>query len=413
MRTLVFGVLMMASLQGFSQRACSTQEYLEQQQAQQPAYAAKRAAIETFIRQQSAQASSLKTEAKNTIRIPVVVHILYNTASQNISDAQVASQLVALNRDFNKQNADTANIPERFRALAADVEVEFALATADPMGRPTTGVIRRQTNVTEWTMDDKIKFSAQGGDNAWDSKSYLNIWVGNVRQLLGYSSVPGGPADKDGVVINTSAFGTINTGAPYNLGRTAVHEVGHWLGLKHIWGDTYCGDDLVDDTPKQGNYTTGCPTAFRTSCGNNATGDMYMNYMDFTNDACINLFTEGQKNRMRSLFNEGGPRHSLLSSKGLKEPWMEEAPVEEEPVVPKEPRLYPNPAGGEVVLDLSGQSQWVGSEIKVIAMNGVEVQRQKVSSSLQKIDLSRLAPGIYMVWVKAGSEEIRQKLVKY
>lgn len=410
---MVFGVLMMASLQGMSQRICSTQEYLEQQHTQQPAYAAKRTVIESFIRQQSVQASSLKTESRNTIRIPVVVHILYNNASQNISDAQVASQLAALNRDFNKQNPDTVNIPERFKALAADVEIEFALATADPMGRPTTGIIRRQTTVAEWTMDDKIKFSAQGGDNAWNSKSYLNIWVGNVRQLLGYSSVPGGPAEKDGVVINTSAFGTINTGAPYNLGRTAVHEVGHWLALKHIWGDTYCGDDLVGDTPKQGNYTTGCPTTFRTSCGNNATGDMYMNYMDFTNDACINLFTEGQKQRMRSLFNNGGPRESLLASKGLNEPWTEALPVEEAPVASLAPRLYPNPAGGEVVLDLSGQSQWLGSELKVIAINGIEVRRQKVCSSLQKIDLSRLAPGIYMVWVKAGSEEIRQKLVKY
>jgi hypothetical protein len=413
MRTLVFVVLMMATLQGLSQRACSTQDYLEQQQAQQPAYAAKRAAIESFIRQQRIQTTTLKTEARNTFQIPVVVHILYNTSAQNISDAQVASQLAALNRDFNKQNPDSVNIPERFKALAADIEIEFALATADPMGRPTTGIIRKHTAVAEWTMDDKIKFSAQGGDNAWDSKSYLNIWVGNVRQLLGYASEPGGSTEKDGVVINTSAFGTINTGAPYNLGRTAVHEVSHWLGLKHIWGDTYCGDDLVDDTPKQGNYTTGCPTAFRTSCGNNAIGDMYMNYMDFTNDACINLFTEGQKLRMRSLFNAGGPRQSLLSTKGLNEPWLQAAPVEEAPVAQREPRIYPNPAAGDVVLDLSGQSQWVGSDIKVIAVNGVEVLRQKVSSTQQKIDLSRLAPGIYMVWIKAGKEEIRQKLVKY
>jgi len=413
MRTLVLGVLLMASTYGFAQRACFTQEYLERQEAQHPAYATNRAAIETFIKQQSALTATAKTASKDLIRIPVVVHILYTNSSQNITDAQVASQIDALNRDFRRQNADTTNTPERFKALGADVEIEFTLASADPMGRPTTGIVRRQTTVSEWTMDDKIKFTAQGGSNAWDSKSYLNIWVGNVRQLLGYSSVPGGPAEKDGVVINTSAFGTINIGAPYNMGRMAVHEVGHWLGLKHIWGDTYCGEDEVGDTPKQGNYTTGCPTTFRSSCSNNATGDMYMNYMDFTNDACINLFTEGQKQRMRILFNSGGPRQSLLSSKGLNEPWLEEAPVEEEPITPLASRLYPNPAANEAVLDLSGQPQWIGKELNVVGVNGISVKRLVVTAPLQKIDLSSLAPGIYLIWLKSGNEEIRQKLVKF
>lgn len=413
MRTLVLVVLIMASLQGVAQRACLTQAYAEQQQALYPSYGANRAAVEAFVKQQAATAATLKMAAKEVVRIPVVVHIIYNSSSQNISDAQVASQIEALNRDFRRLNADTVNTPDRFKALGADVEIEFALATADPMGRPTTGIIRKQTAVKEWTMDDKIKFTAQGGDNAWDSKSYLNMWVGNMRQLLGYASEPGGPADKDGVVINISAFGTTNVGAPYDQGRTAVHEVGHWLGLKHIWGDTYCGDDLVDDTPRQGNFTTGCPTTVRTSCGNNATGDMYMNYMDFVNDACMNIFTHGQKLRMRSHFEQGGPRYSLLSSRGLYEPWLEEAPTEEGPVTIKEPRLYPNPVMGEVTIDLTGQDQWIGKELKVIAINGVEVHRQVLTSATQKINLSHLRPGIYMVWIKAGSKEIRQKLVKY
>jgi hypothetical protein len=413
MRTLVLGVLMMASVHGIAQRACLTREYAEQQRALHPAYAANRAAVEAFIKKQSSQAATLKMASENIIRIPVVVHILYNTPSQNISNAQVASQIEALNRDFRRQNADTVNTPERFKAFGADVAIEFALATADPKGRPTTGIIRRQTSVAEWAMDDKIKFSAQGGDNAWDSKSYLNIWVGNVRQLLGYASEPGGPGEKDGVVINTSAFGTINIGGAYNKGRTAVHEVGHWLGLRHIWGDTYCGDDLVDDTPKQGNFTTGCPTAIRASCGNNTAGDMYMNYMDFVNDACMNIFTEGQKQRMRSFFNEGGPRHALLSSKGLNEPWAEEAPMEEEPVTIKEPRLYPNPVLAEVTVDITGHDQWIGKELRIIAVNGVEVHRQVLTTPTQKISLSQLRPGVYIVWIKAGEEEFRQKLIKY
>lgn len=403
----------MASIQGFGQRACLTQAYAEQQQALYPWYSASRASVETFIRQHTGVASTLKTEAKEIIRIPVVVHILYNNSSQNISEEQVKSQLAALNRDFRRLNADTVNTPERFKAFGADVEIEFALATADPKGRPTTGIVRKQTDVSSWAMDDKIKFSAQGGDDAWDSKSYLNIWVGSMRQLLGYASEPGGPADKDGLVINLSAFGTVNVGAPYDKGRTAVHEIGHWLGLKHIWGDTYCGDDGVEDTPKQGNYTTGCPTTVRTSCGNNTTGDMYMNYMDFTNDACMNLFTYGQKVRMRTLFNSGGPRYSLLASKGLNEPWLEEAPAEELPGIIKEPRLYPNPAAGEVTIDLSGQESFIGRELRVMAINGVEVYRQVLTGTVHKINLSHLRPGIYMVWIRTGDKEIRQKLVKY
>ena len=412
MRTLVLVVLILASLKGVAQRSCTTQEYLEQQKTLHPSYNKSIAAVEEFITQQPTRTATARTASKFIIRIPVVVHIIYNTASQNLTDAQVASQLEALNRDYRRNNFDTVNTPDRFKSLGADIEIEFALAKADPFGRPTSGIVRKYTNVTEWTMDDKIKFASHGGDNAWDSKSYLNIWVGNVRQLLGYASVPGGPAEKDGVVINTSAFGTVNVQAPFNMGRTAVHEVGHWLGLKHIWGDTYCGDDLVEDTPKQGNYTTGCPTTFRSSCNNGATGDMYMNYMDFTNDACINLFTEGQKARMRSLFNDGGPRVSLLSSKGLNDPWMEEAPVEE-PVTNKAIQLYPNPVVNELSIDFNGAQEWIGEELKVMAINGVVVHRQLVTNGIQKINLSHLRPGIYIVWTRNGTKEIRQKLVKY
>src|SRR4030095_8288856 len=166
----------------------------------------------------------------------------------------VKTQILALNRDFRKLNSDTIKIPEAFKPLAADCGIEFQLATTDPKGRATSGVIHKYSPITKWSMDDKIKFSSEMGDDAWDANNYLNIWVGPLDKFLGYSSIPGDPIEKDGVVISNSAFG-IRGGGAYGKGRTSVHEVGHWLGLKHLWGDADCGDDGGADTTKQRNYT--------------------------------------------------------------------------------------------------------------------------------------------------------------
>ncbi len=424
MRTIATVLLLAIGFGVAAQKDCGTQSYTDIKKAADKELSARLSAVESFIKKQAFKITSNASgkndgqAAINVIRIPVVVHVLYNTEAQNVSDAQIKSQIDALNRDFRKQNKDTVNIPERFKLFAADVAIEFVLATADPKGRPTTGVVRKKTHVAEWKMDDKIKFSAQGGNDAWDAKSYLNIWVGNLRKALGYSSIPGDEAAIDGVVINRTAFGTSGAKAPYNHGRTAVHEVGHWLGLKHIWGDESCGDDLVGDTPQQGNFTAGCPTGFRTTCGNAPIGDMYMNYMDFTNDACMNMFTYGQRNRMRALFNYGGPRYSLLYSKGLNAPWVEEAPVAAAPEKEESPiavagslKFYPNPAVNEVVLLLE-DAAWMGKELRVLNMNGRILQKIQVAAKSQRISIAQLKPGIYFIQGENGSSRVVQKLVK-
>ncbi|HEU4470082.1 MAG TPA: M43 family zinc metalloprotease [Flavisolibacter sp.] len=415
MRTILFGICMLFAFSVCAQRPCASSDYTTFQQSNDPSVREQLNRVEAFIRSQQFASRMTGIEGEETIiRIPVVVHVLYNTAAQNISDAQVKSQIDALNRDFRRNNADTVNTPARFRSLAADIKIEFALAKADPKGRATTGIVRKQSSVKEWKMDDKIKFTAQGGDDAWDSRSYLNIWVGPMRSLLGYASYVGGPADKDGIVINTTAFGTVNVAAPYHLGRTAVHEVGHWLGLKHIWGDTYCGDDAVGDTPKQGNFTPGCPSTFRSSCSNGTDGDMYMNYMDFTDDACVNLFTNGQKARMLALFNAGGPRHAILSSKGLHEPWVEEAPPAEEPqaVVPAAVRLYPNPAVSELVLNFDTDASWIGKSVSIVNQHGVVLMTGRVCAAAHRMNLSSLKPGMYFVLAENGEQKIREKFIK-
>jgi hypothetical protein len=269
------------------------------------------------------------------------------------------------------------------------VQIEFYLATADPLGRATSGIVRKQTARNGWMADDKMKRSSTGGDDAWDSKSYLNIWIVNLIGGSGYSSVPGSAAETDGIVINFGAFGTINTAAPFNMGRTAVHEVGHWLGLKHIWGDASCGDDGVEDTPTQSFFTTGCPSGFRSSCNNGTAGDMYMNYMDYTNDNCMNLFTEGQRNRMRSLFAAGGPRASLLQSKGLNEPWLNESPAL--PVA----LLYPNPAREEITIQVGSAS--LGKRIHLYNSQGQLLKVETVVSMLQIINITNLKAGVYFL----------------
>jgi hypothetical protein len=418
MRIFVFCLFLLLQLTAFTQRECASHTYLQNVRSGSAVAEKALADAEAFLQHQSVASTAIRLNGASgeaLIRIPVVVHVLYNTAAQNLSDAQIKSQMAALNRDFRRNNSDSANTPAQFRSLAADVAIEFVLATADPSGAPTTGIVRKQTHVSEWKSDDKIKFTTSGGDNAWDSRNYLNIWVGNMRSLLGYASAPGSPADKDGIVINTNAFGTLNIAGPYNMGRTAVHEIGHWLGLKHTWGDTYCGDDGITDTPKQGNYTSGCPAGFRFSCNNSSAGDMYMNYMDFTNDACINLFTHGQKERMRANFNYGGCRNALLTSKGLSAPWK--ASVYEEYAADKEVATaqfsaYPNPAKAELNINIGQDEAWIGKELQIVSMSGTILLKQVITCKTQKINISKLPAGIYVLQGQTGSQKLSQTFVK-
>jgi hypothetical protein len=249
-----------------------------------------------------------------TVSIPVVVNVIYKTGSQNISDAQIQSQIDVLNEDFRRTNSDANNTWSQ----AIDTNIEFCLASVDPDGNTTNGIRRKQTNKPSFSANDGMKSSGQGLA-PWDPSSYLNIWVCNLSSgLLGYAQFPGGPASTDGVVIDYAYFGTTGTAtAPFDLGRTATHEVGHWLNLRHIWGDGGCGvDDFVSDTPASDGPNYGCAQG-HVSCGS---VDMVQNYMDYSDDACMNLFTEGQSLRMDALFAPGGARASLTSSNGCGSP---------------------------------------------------------------------------------------------
>jgi len=254
--------------------------------------------------------------------IPVVVHIVYENSDENISDSQVLSQIEVLNTDYRKMNPDASMVPSLFANLVTDGEIEFCLATVDPDGNSTTGITRTTTDVNEFDNNNRVK-SDTDGKPPWAADRYLNIWVCDLRPgLLGFATKPGTSLSIDGVVVDYEHFGTEGTAKfPYNRGRTSTHEVGHYLGLKHLWGNGGCGanndcpdnsDDDISDTPCQENEHGGCPvfgSSSTISCGSQ---DMFMNYMDYVHDACMYMFTTEQVSLMR--FHLNNQRASLLQS---------------------------------------------------------------------------------------------------
>jgi hypothetical protein len=301
-----------------NRRRCGATEEHLRLLFESPAYQQRRVAVEAnaFAFQMGAAESTREVP----VRIPTVVHIVANTPEQELSDEQIASQFEVLNQDFRMTNPDVSNVPPVWTSIAADAQVELFLADTDPAGNSTNGVTRTQTNIECFEIStDAIKFAAMGGADGWPSDRYLNMWVApdicdrGVPGILGYATFPGAPAELDGVVIRNTAFGTTGTAAPpFHKGRTATHELGHWLNLFHIWGDDFAqcnGDDLVDDTPNCAGENVGCPTFPKISCGNEPDGDMFMNYMDYVDDPCMCMFTAGQVTRMVATLN--GPRASI------------------------------------------------------------------------------------------------------
>lgn len=257
------------------------------------------------------------------IYIPVIVHVLHNTPEQNISDEQVKSQIDVLNEDYSATNSNIADVPSVWQPLIKDSKIRFRLAVRTPDDKATTGIVRTYTNVSEFDIQDpRIIDSSIGGSDGWPKHSYLNIWVCNLpKGVLGYASFPGSVNNEDGVVINYRNFGRIgkDTKSPYNFGRTATHEIGHWLSLVHIWGDdggNCTVDDNISDTPKQQTSSYRCPSFPKTdNCSPVSPGIMYMNYMDYTDDVCMSFFTPGQSAVMYNTLK--GIRDSILISKGL------------------------------------------------------------------------------------------------
>jgi len=245
----------------------------------------------TSRRQQAGLEMKKKIKA---VTVKTVVNVVYKTDAQNVSDAQIKSQIAALNKDFRATNPDRSQTPAPWKGLVSDARLAFKLVK----------VTRTKTTKNGFTSDEGVKKASTGGIAPFSPSTHLNLWVCALTGgLLGYAQFPGGPAATDGVVINFQAFGTSGTAqTPFNKGRTATHEVGHYFNLRHIWGDTpdCSGSDMVADTPNCAGPNFDVPTFPSVSCNNGPNGDMFMNYMDYTDDAAMFMFTTQQALRMRT-----------------------------------------------------------------------------------------------------------------
>lgn len=281
------------------QRGCYSDQHLKDQLAADPSLAQRMEEFEL----NAAQAIAQGRIVNGVLEIPVVFNVLYKTTAENISLAQIQSQIDVLNKDFNATNSDYNTPNNPYSSVRANVGIRFVLDQ----------VIRKSTNKNSWGTNDAMKKSAQGGLNPTSPTTKLNIWVCTIGGgILGYAQFPGGSSATDGVVLDGKYTGTTGTATyPFNLGRTATHEVGHWMNLRHIWGDTTCGSDLVSDTPVHNTANYGVPAVGHRSTCSGTPLEMYMNYMDYTDDRGMYMFSGGQKTRMLAIFNVGGSRASF------------------------------------------------------------------------------------------------------
>lgn len=298
-----------------SRRSCACMQNFFRLCDEDPKFRERHTKIEEETNRRIAMGRFVATRAVRVI--PVVVHVVHRTASEKISAVQVKSQIKVLNQDFRAKNPDKLKVPAVWQGFVGDTRIEFELARKDPSGKPTSGITYTPTTEVSFGSNDTVKRKQTGGVNAWPTTRFLNIWVCTLSGgLLGYAQFPGGPKKSDGVVIRNTAFGATGTAAaPFNKGRTASHEIGHFLNLRHIWGDVNgcTGTDFVTDTPNARLPNTGKPTFPHITCSNGPHGDMFMNYMDYVDDAAMMMFTLGQVARMEATL--AGPRKLLGKAK--------------------------------------------------------------------------------------------------
>ncbi len=411
--SLLFFIQFLAA-QSVSKSTCYAEKLLNQKIAENPDfYKQQEEKVQQFIK--NSRIKKFNKAGTPIITIPVVIHVVYNPLipESNVIDKTLKTQIDVLNEDFRRINADTVNIPDIFKTMGSDIEIEFCLATLDPDGNPTTGITRTASylNYNPQTFNDFVKDTTTGGANAWPAGDYLNMWCCDMslivtQYVIGYAQFPGGDPATDGVVIAYPFFGRTNdpSTAPNNLGRTAVHEVGHWLGLRHIWGDGDCtATDFVEDTPRaDGAHQSDCAQAANT-CSNEDPywagvdpPDMVENYMDYSGDNCMNIFTHGQKERMMGFLYTDTLRFSLFNSDKCR---LASGITMVAPTISA--TLFPNPANDKI--NLMANENIV--EIAISQIDGKLSYALKPSQAADAIDppVADLNKGFYMLTFKGVS----------
>jgi hypothetical protein len=353
---------------------------------------------------------------QNTVLVvPVVFHVLYENQNQNIPDSKIQLQLDILNKDYRKRNTDTLSTPSAFKSLAADLQIEFCLAKRDPHGNPTNGIERRLVSINEIGSTQSFCDSLQGGLYIWDRDSYLNIWVCEIEAIgatLGYCSVPSfnPPAKSDGVVIDYRYIGS-SSNIHYNKGRTATHEIGHWFDLQHIWGDDFglCSiDDGIADTPPQTLEHYGVPVfPSLDSCSPIFPGTMFMNFLDYTDDVAMNIFTQGQKQHVWAAL-QTSLRDSLFHSLGCQPVGIEEEKSD------FKMHLSANPCKDYLTIKLmsSKTGDYNFDLIDVVGNIIYSAHFKGVDSFDEKLDLTKLAAGLYFIKLTSKDRSICEKIIK-
>ncbi|MDP2387256.1 MAG: M43 family zinc metalloprotease [Bacteroidota bacterium] len=374
----------------------------------------------------AANKSSLKTMG-GIITIPVVFHVVYKNATQNIADSNIFRQLTELNECYRKQNSNFSQTRPVFDSIGADVQIEFCLAQFDPNGNPTQGITRTSAPSSAafdplFNMD-KVKSSATDGVDPWPTDQYLNIWVCDmsffgVPFVLGYATFPGSDPALDGVVIQYDFIGHQNNGTSNNLGKTTVHEVGHWLGMRHIWGDgqqssPLCDStDYVDDTPNA-DTASQQTCMIKNSCSNESPfwsnagidpPDMIENYMDYSYDACMTMFTYGQKARMLGFLNT--IRSGLITSPAGCNPIGLDEHKKNSTLL----SVFPNPANTNVTLNLIKEGSY---SVRLTDVLGKELKVLNVIEKKASIDLSSFPSGVIFYSISENGHVLESgKLIK-
>lgn len=414
MKKLFVLVLLLSVALVQAQRTCATPQKTQELINTVPGFAAHHQEMKTYLRNTSQENLFNKPNAPQVVvTIPVVFHVLYKTATQNISDAQIISQLAVLNADYRKLNTDfNAVVPSAFRPLGADMEIAFCLATRTPGGAVTTGITRKSV-ANSFSFDNN--YYAASGEPAWDTTKYLNIWIGKFTDntLLGFAYLPDSAGTNyDGLCISYTAFGTTGTAAaPFNKGRTATHEIGHYFGLDHPWGadgsncNSAANSDGVADTPATDNPYFNCPTFpdNTNACTSTTNGSLFMNYMDYVDDACMAMFTTGQKGIMQNTL--AGPRLSLITSNNGCNPLALEdfEAINAIAVYPNPVRNYFQITSPLVAID----------EVELFNALGQLVSTQKLVGTNAQVNVSELAVGTYYIRIyNQGSFVKSAKIVK-